>query len=73
MRGKSQNNSVILSLASSGFLLCSLRGDIIIDDTLFDIGFIFPLIHIKQISAFDFCVVSHNKNGFQFLGLVFTV
>jgi hypothetical protein len=54
MRGKSQNNSVILSLASSGFLLCSLRGDIIIDDTLFDIGFIFPLIHIKQISAFDF-------------------
>lgn len=72
MRGKSPQNFTILSLTIAGFVLCSLRGSIIILETeLLFLG-AFPLTPIKQTSAFDFVYHPTPKKGLPFLGFVFT-
>ena len=54
MRGKSPQNSTILSRVIDGFFECSSLTDSIIDDTLFETFGARPFVPIKHISAFDF-------------------
>ena len=68
--GRSPINSTILSLISSGFLECSLKGERTTWLTLFDFLFSLPLNPKTQISAFALVQLPSPKKGFPLFLLV---